>query len=581
MGLFGPPNPEKLKNKRDIKGLLGALKYRRSALVRKNAALGLADLAALLPTQNFTDAIPVLIAALEDDDPAVVTGVVQALSAVGQPAFLPLVSSLRTASERGRESAARALGRLGSALIEPANLALAVDPLVNLLRDTNQTVRRAAAWALGRIAQRLDPAQRGLPIETLILCLHDSAAEVREAAVYSLGRMGEGRAIRPLITALDDPSAAVRKGASEALGLLGWQPNTPAELTSYRIARQDWQGASAFGSTSITALSRVAKESDVSNRIAAIIALGQTGSPEAVGALVTTLKDTDKAVRSAAAEALEKLGSAHAIEPLLAAVRDQDRFVRIAIARALSYTQDPRAVPPIINLLGSHDEDAIEVASEALVRLGSLSVPNLIALLTDANQFLIEPAGKILVKIGTSASQSLIILLQEGVNPANKTAAFLLGEIGDARAVRPLITALANPDLSVQAAQALGKIGDSRAVKPLLEALGSLSETTQRTAAQALGAIGDPLALEPILQLLRSSDRQTRLDAARALLTMYQSNKLTLAQKQKILEHRDKITSKHTDIGVHQDENRYDWHMDHVVHDDSGIGLSFPLDPKK
>lgn len=53
------------------------------------------------------------------------------------------------------------------------------------------------------------------------------------------------------------------------------------------------------------------------------------------------------------------------------------------------------------------------------------------------------------------------------------TAAFILGEIGDRRAVKPLIHRLEDRDWRVRAVAvaALGKIGDARAVEPLTKAL--------------------------------------------------------------------------------------------------------------
>ena len=51
------------------------------------------------------------------------------------------------------------------------------------------------------------------------------------------------------------------------------------------------------------------------------------------------------------------------------------------------------------------------------------------------------------------------------------SAARALGEIGDKRAVEPLIETLKNEYFSEYAAEALGKIGDARAVEPLIMAL--------------------------------------------------------------------------------------------------------------
>lgn len=77
-----------------------------------------------------------------------------------------------------------------------------------------------------------------------------------------------------------------------------------------------------------------------------------------------------------------------------------------------------------------------------------------------------------------------------------REAAIALGEIGDARAVEPLIEALEDKQILVQveAAKALGKIGDTRAVEPLIKIM----------AVEALGQIGDPRAVEPLIGYIES-----------------------------------------------------------------------------
>ena len=95
MGLFKPPDIGKLKSKRDLKGLLVALKHKSDAGVRKEAALALAELAESLPAETRTGLVQPLLAALDDSDYQVTVGVVQALGAIGQPAVLPLITALR------------------------------------------------------------------------------------------------------------------------------------------------------------------------------------------------------------------------------------------------------------------------------------------------------------------------------------------------------------------------------------------------------------------------------------------------------------------------------------------------------
>ncbi len=99
------------------------------------------------------------------------------------------------------------------------------------------------------------------------------------------------------------------------------------------------------------------------------------------------------------------------------------------------------------------------------------------------------------------------------------TAAEALGNLGDARAVEPLIKALGDGDEDVRhaAAGALGKLGDIRAVEPLIKALGDGDGRVRREAARALGKLGDTRAVEPLIKALGGGDGRVRREAARAL----------------------------------------------------------------
>jgi len=91
-------------------------------------------------------------------------------------------------------------------------------------------------------------------------------------------------------------------------------------------------------------------------------------------------------------------------------------------------------------------------------------------------------------------------------------------EIG-APAVEPLSAALkdANNIVRHAAAGALGEIGDARAVESLVTALKDKDENVRRAAAGALGEIGDARAVEPLRAALQDANRDVCLAAIAAL----------------------------------------------------------------
>jgi HEAT repeat protein len=92
-----------------------------------------------------------------------------------------------------------------------------------------------------------------------------------------------------------------------------------------------------------------------------------------------------------------------------------------------------------------------------------------------------------------------------------------LGMTGGDQAVRALMNAVQNDyeDLIVRgrAALMLGRLGDARAVEPLIRALTAPGFQTPVYAAQALGQLGDLRAVEPLMMLAANGRDKTR-DAA-------------------------------------------------------------------
>lgn len=72
-------------------------------------------------------------------------------------------------------------------------------------------------------------------------------------------------------------------------------------------------------------------------------------------------------------------------------------------------------------------------------------------------------------------------------------------------------------DVREDAADALGEIGDARAVEPLIAALGDPDDDVREAAAEALGNIGDPRAADPLRAALNDPVGGVRTEAEKAL----------------------------------------------------------------
>jgi ribosomal protein S27AE len=130
----------------------------------------------------------------------------------------------------------------------------------------------------------------------------------------------------------------------------------------------------------------------------------------------------------------------------------------------------------------------------------------------------------------TEPAQSLDTLLhdlRDGDDIAARGAAEALGKLGfSARvAVPDLIDALTTrvhfgmPQVEFQATVALGQVGDPRAVTPLIRVLGSSAPATRREAIRSLASIGGPEAMRAVRVMLWDEDRHVRGAAAKILGT--------------------------------------------------------------
>jgi HEAT repeat protein len=247
-------------------------------------------------------------------------------------------------------------------------------------------------------------------------------------------------------------------------------------------------------------------------RYYAAMELGDIGDTRAVEPLKEALGDEDDEVRKAAAEALAKLGWKPDTDKLRTVylLAKGDALARLAAAGR----------QPTLDLFAAGEEDA-------LVEWGEPEFKQFTKALGDNEMIGVrKAAAEMLGSIGDArAVEPLINALRDGDRDVCRSAAEALDKFGwkpgtdgqkaaylisnDAweslvewgePAVEPLINAL--EDGNSAAAEALVKIDETRAVEPLIKALEDDNWKVRRVAARALGEIGDAHAVEPLIKAL-------------------------------------------------------------------------------
>jgi HEAT repeat protein len=294
---------------------------------------------------------------------------------------------------------------------------------------------------------------------------------------------------------------------------------------------------------------------------AAAEALGKTGDSRAVVPLAEALAgpDSNSYEREAATLALGELGTAGAVEPLITALRDEIREVRRAAAVALgevvgSEVVDSAATESLIAALEDPDAGVREVATEDLGKMGDGAVEPLMVAVIAPSSLVRAAAAKALARVLVSISPPavealsgrvdlLVVCLDSRDAALRKSAARLLGKIGNARAIEALVGALTSdspgmveaaadaleglrwrPEMTASGAAYWASQGDSEkcveigavGVPSLIAALGGLHQTTRLTAAEALVQMGAPV-VGPLIEALADGVRQVRSNAARVL----------------------------------------------------------------
>lgn len=247
------------------------------------------------------------------------------------------------------------------------------------------------------------------------------------------------------------------------------------------------------------------KESEVKERI--------------VQYIMQSLTDEVDVVRCSAAKALGKLMAGEGVDLLIERLVDEDPDVRHDAAWALARLCDSRAVKPLIKLLEDDDPVVVGCAIESIARIKGNDVRDavepLIESLTTEKEFFYEDTG-----------------YTANVNAeVQEKAALALGEIGDLRAVSPLLDIVndySTYDVMQASFVALLKIGDEKGVKRVEEALSDPDHRIRRRALRAMIRSGYPDLVEKLIYVLIDEDGEIKLIAMDALANMGHSGEATV-----------------------------------------------------
>lgn len=414
-----------------------------------------------------------------------------------------LIIALRTEDRRAHTLVVDDLVKVGGAAVEPLLLAL---------EDSNPNVRAGAARALGKIG---DPRA----LDALIACLReDTSAEVRKSAVWAL-HMGDVRSVMPLIEALHDRDEWVRFGATIVLAKIG----SPAVLPLIRTTQRDRDprvraiAAETLGrigdvrALEVLALGLKDPHENVWQQSA--IALGRMADARAVRPLIHILLSPAVDLHTKAIKALGYIGDVRAVEPLIDQVYENgDRWVRLFAIEALGKISDLRSIEVLVDA-ALYDESQ-DVRIKAIVTLGELPyvlAQDALAVIAESEETNLNCHQTAVFELGKRGDERAFDGLVDMLfhSPSTDTriyAALVLGEMGDTRAVTPLLSALSDdvPEVAGQVVRVLTRIGQD-ATEILVEALAQTESAAERRwLVRVLGEVGNTQAVDALVALTRN-----------------------------------------------------------------------------
>jgi len=359
-----------------------------------------------------------------------------------------------------------------------------------LIRSLQERKNGFAAIALGEIEDK-----RAVRPLIAVLESDDHTELARKYAVIALGEIGGRNPVPALLAELEKNSGATRLDALRALGKIRDRRATQPVIKAMQLSGWGIHEVCVIPEVlgnigdpkAADALISMSGHEEVKMRMAAATALGKVGNKNGTAQLVEMLKDRSFKVRMAAAEALDALNW----KPKLTEEPDRIHYYLAKKNwRAIKKIGVP-AVAVLIEALELEDWDFRQAVTKTLGEIGDARAVGPILDIWERQSRVFGVSTEAYINIGEPAVPELILALKDKSPFARSHAAKALGEIGDVRAVEPLIETLddENSDVCRNAAQALGKLGDKRAIEPLNRVLNKKHEAHKRPIRESLASL--------------------------------------------------------------------------------------------
>lgn len=442
---------------------------------------------------------PILAALADDADPAVVADVAQILGRRRSSTAIPvLVRLTKHQNDNVAVGAIEALGRIGGRA--------AVEALIEIISGKNFFRVFPAIDVLGRSG---DP-RSVLPLVELLA----DPMYLPEAA-RALGRSGEKSALAPLVSLLASSADANVRVAAGALAELRdrFQEKSGGDPLIFDGILRD-----QINKDKMRRLARLLPQADTSEAIAICALLGIAGDSEAAQALTKSL-DAEGAVAQSAASALKRLGrdaDATMLDALRAGSSERRKLLLPLVTRT-------SAAVEVADCLADSDAEIRALACDTLARLGNpVVVKNLFPLLEDENLRVVHAATAAIQALGSRETREQAVQAAGSANAVVRRAALrILGNLGDASAVAPILNGLNDSDPRVREAaiQSLPFLENAEAMAALYSTAESGPAKSRALAMRALGQLpsGNERVYSLLMNGLTDSDPWTRYYSCQSL----------------------------------------------------------------